>query len=106
MNILRNINSDFSAYTGTENYYRHLFGGLYTDEVMAIAEELHAHWLIDAVFSYGRKEEFQIWTLEVKDSQEVLTMKEDSDRPLIVKQDIPFTPLEAALPKTSTIALG
>lgn len=98
MNTLKNINSDFSVYTGTENYYRHLFGGLFTDGVRAVAEELHAYWLIDAIFSYlpvrqagNRKEEFQIWTLEVKDSQGVLTMKEDSNRPSIVRQDIPFT---------------
>lgn len=91
MHTLRSINSDFADYNGTENYYRHLFGGLFTDGVMAVAEKLHTHWLIDAVFSYNRKEDFQIWTLEVKDNEGILTMKEDSDMPCIVRQDIPFT---------------
>lgn len=56
-----------------------------------MAEKLQAYWLIDAVFSYGRKEKFQIWTLEVSDRKGFLPMREDSTSPFIVKQDIPYT---------------
>ena len=34
---------------------------------------------------------FQVWRLEVKDNQAVLTMKQDSGRPIEVEQKIPYT---------------
>ena len=91
MNTLHNINSDFSVYNGSEAFYKHWLCGIYTEGIKAVADDLNAYWLIDAVFSYNRKEEFQIWTLEVTDGKAVLTMKEDSDRPVKVRQEIPFT---------------
>ena len=59
--------------------------------VKFMAEKLQAYWLIDAVFSYGRKEEFQIWTLEVSDRKGFLSMREDTNCPFIVTQKIPYT---------------
>jgi len=91
MDTLIDLNLEFSGFTGSENFYRHWLGGIYTDGIMAVAEKFQAYWLIDAVFSYRRSEAFQIWTLEVKKRQGILTMKEDSDRKPLVKQFIPYT---------------
>jgi hypothetical protein len=57
-----------------------------------MAERGKAYWLIDAIASYRRKEPFQVWSLEVaEDKTAVLQMKEDSDKPSLVRQEIPFT---------------
>lgn len=83
---------------GTEQYYRHWLGYLYTDGVHHVAQEGGANWLLDAIFSYRRKEVFQIWELRVSsDKKAVLTMKEDSDKPFLVSQSFDYTdfPLES-----------
>ena len=82
---------------GTNNYYKHWMGIAYTDGVKEMAELAGAHWLIDAVASYRRKEPFQVWTLDVMLAENnrhhkcVLTMKEDSDCPVLVTQKIEYT---------------
>ena len=83
---------DLEQFTGTENYYKHLFSGwCYTDGVKYLAEKSQAYWLIDAIFSYRRKEPFQVWTLTKEGSKAVLTMVEDTDLPEKVRQEIPYT---------------
>lgn len=84
---------ELDMFTGTENYYKHWAGfGVYTDGVLYLAEKANAYWLLDAIFSYRRKESFQLWELKVnKDKSCILTMKEDSDSPILVKQEIEWT---------------
>ncbi len=82
---------ELNQFTGTENYYKHWLGKVYTDGVKYMAEKAGAYWLLDAIFSYRRKEPFQVWILKVKDSQAVLTMQEDTDAPVLVKQEIKYT---------------
>lgn len=83
---------DLCQFTGTEQYYKHWLGINYTDGVKFMAERGKAYWLIDAIASYRRKEPFQVWSLEVaEDKTAVLQMKEDSDKPALVRQEIPFT---------------
>ncbi len=92
-----NLSTDLNQFTGTENYYRHWMGCVFTDGVQYLAEQAGAYWLIDAVFSYRRREPFQVWTLKKNDDNSaVLTMQEDSGEPAKVRQTIPFTdfPLE------------
>lgn len=81
----------FAMSTGSLSYFRHITGGIYTEGVQNVAEIAGAYWLIDDIFSYARKEEIQFWTLEVKGAKAVLTMREDSDRPEIVRREIEFT---------------
>ena len=85
--------SDLSYFTGTVDYHRHWLGGVYTDGVQYLAEQAGAYWLIDAIFSYRRREPFQIWTLKknADDSGAVLTMQEDSGERAKVRQKIPYT---------------
>lgn len=95
------IESDLNQFTGTENYYRHpLTDCVYTDGVKYVAEEAGAYWLLDAIFSYRRKEPFQIWKLtvspevgpgDIRRTPAVLEMREDSDRPVLVRQEIEYT---------------
>ncbi len=78
--------------TGTETWTKHWAGfGTYTDGVRAIAETAEAFWLLDAIFSYRRKEQFQLWVLNVVDGKAILTMQEDSDLEPVVTQEINFT---------------
>ncbi|MFA5720380.1 MAG: DUF6876 family protein [Acholeplasmataceae bacterium] len=87
---MRDLNQEFSGYTGTDHYYRHMFGA-YTDGVCAMAEKFEAHWLLDIVFSYGIKESFQIWEIVSKDNKAVVTMKLDSEMTDVITQEIEFT---------------
>ena len=87
--------SDLEQFVGTEQYYKHWMPGLvFTDGVKYMAEVAGAYWLIDIVASYRRKEPFQIWELKVDKNAEpmaVVIMKEDSDQPELVRQEIPYT---------------
>lgn len=86
------IESIYAHATGTEAYHKlGLSPVVATDGVLAVCQHAGAFWLFDAITSYSRKEEFQIWELESKDRKAVLTMKEDSDQPILVRQDIGHT---------------
>ena len=84
-----------NQFTGTEHWYRHWLGILYTDGVKFLAEKAGAYWLIDAVASYQNKLKdvpFQIWTLVVnEDNSAILQMREDSDMPFRVEQYIKYS---------------
>lgn len=85
---------------GTEGYHYNKLHGknfVYTDGIKFLLEACDAYWLLDAIFSYKKTEEFQVWKLEVmKDKTAVLTMKEDTNAPVLVNQKIHYTtfPLE------------
>ena len=91
--------SDLDQFTGTEQYYRHTFGGKYTDGVRYLAKTAGAYWLIDAIFSHQCTPKimavpFQVWKLQKyawKDYQWVLTMREDKDAPRLVTQWIEYS---------------
>ena len=87
--------SDLEQFIGTTNWYKHTFGILFTDGIKYLADNAGAYWLIDAVASYQpehKDKPFQIWNLKVNDDNSaVLTMKEDSNKPIVVKQEIPYT---------------
>jgi len=91
----KNLNDEFKDYYGTQNYYRHWSGNTYTDGVKAMAEKFKAYWLIDVVFSYqtGKAKliPFQIWEINSKENKATVIMKEDTNEPILVKQEIKFT---------------
>ena len=88
---------DLNQFTGSEQY--HVLDSFKflkcTDGVAYLCKEGKAYWLIDAIASYHRKEPAQFWHLEVVDKKgkksAVLTMKEDSDQPILVTQKIGYT---------------
>jgi len=95
------LKEELEQFTGTINYYRHPLGIYYTDGVKYLADRAGAYWLIDNIVAWQVEEKvkrapFQIWELKVKDNEGMLTMKEDTNEPELVRQKIPFTdfPLE------------
>ena len=89
------IENDLQQFTGTEQYHKHWLGQVYTDGVQYMAARCGAFWLLDVVFSYHRKEPFQVWELKITENgngrQGVVTMVEDKNCPVLVRQEIPFT---------------
>lgn len=85
----------FAHAQGSGQFYRDpLTRLLYTDSIKMIADVAGAYWLITDIGSYQPKlktQEFQIWTLDVKDHKGTLTMREDSNQPILVKQEYQFT---------------
>ena len=87
---------------GTEHYFAHFTGLKFTDGVKGVADAAGAYWLIDIIGSYQnpdlKRVKFQVWNLKVNpDNSAVVTMREDSDKPILVKQEIHMTdfPLES-----------
>ena len=93
------LNDQFKGFTGTENYYKHWSGNVYTDGIKAMAKKFKAYWLIDVVFSYqtGRTRlyEFQVWEITSTGKKATVTMKEDTDEPILKRQHIGYTDFPA-----------
>lgn len=81
---------NLSAFSGTENYYKHLLGIYYTDGVKYLAQECQAYWLINAIATVQLADKikqnealqyFQLWKLDINLQQQVgvLTMEADTD---------------------------
>ena len=100
MKSVAEIRNNMAYAIGTEGYIKHALNRnlVFTDGVNQLREDADAYWLVDAIASYSRKEEFQLWELEVfADKTAVLTMKEDTNTPVLVEQKIHYTdfPLES-----------
>jgi hypothetical protein len=92
------LESNLAQCTGTQNYYKHWTGKMvYTDGIKTLQEGGQCGWLIDAIASYQGEDHvksvpFQLWEVKVNDDKTgVLTMREDSDRPIIVEQNLDYT---------------
>ena len=97
----REIQINIAQSRGTEKYIKssiwpHL---VFTDGINQLRQDADCFWLVDAIASHQREEEFQVWRLEVDKEKKtaVLTMKEDTGQPELVRQEIPYTdfPLES-----------
>lgn len=92
---IEKIKAQLQQFTGTENYYKHFTGIRYTDGVLFLAEELNCFWFLDIIASYQHKLRdvpFQIWKVQVnKDNTGLVTMREDSDQPIKIRQELKYT---------------
>ena len=102
---IEEMKRELNDFCGTQNYYKHFTGLVFTDGVKHLADRAGAYWLIDAVMSWQvdkkvRCAPFQIWRLKVLRSElgknknepmAVLEMNEDTDAPIIARQKIEFT---------------
>ena len=93
---IKDLNNEFTNFYGTENYYQHWTKkGVFTDGIKAMADRFKAYWLIDVVFSYQDKKigsiPFQVWSIVSTGDKATVEMKEDSDQPILVSQEIPLT---------------
>lgn len=87
---------DLAQFTGTEHWYKHFLGLLYTDGVKSLAEKAGAYWLIDAIASYlpiVRKtdNDFMVWELKTFDNKVTLIAKTDTDQSNSILHAIEFT---------------
>lgn len=86
--------SDINYFNGSENYYKHWLGILFTDGVKYVADEANAHWLIDAIASYQSKlknEEFQTWTLQQDTKHSWTLTATDGNERILAKQKIEYS---------------
>lgn len=92
------LKANLEMFIGSEDYHWHRMGQFsFTDGVKYLADKAQCYWLIDIVGSYLidskiRELPFQVWELKVnEDSSAKVTMREDTDLPVVVEQEIPFT---------------
>jgi len=94
MKSVEEITRNMAQAIGTQTYIKHISGAfVFTDGVNQLRADADCHWLVDAIASHRRKEYFQLWELktDLENKTAVLTMKEDSDRPELVRQEISYT---------------
>ena len=86
---------DLNQFTGTQTYY-YVFGKKITDGIRYLMDN-GAGWLVTDILAYQvekdiQKISFQVWELHVfLDKTAILTMAEDTNRPLIIKQKYSYT---------------
>ncbi|HUO08167.1 MAG TPA: hypothetical protein VM008_07705 [Phycisphaerae bacterium] len=95
------LRQNLQQFTGTENYYRHWYGLVYTDGIKYLIEHARCHWLLDAIASYQldlsehpdqRLHEMQFWKLTVQDNRgALLECVPDAGEPAAVSQLIEWT---------------
>jgi hypothetical protein len=95
------LRSALEGFVGTERYYKHFTGLLFTDGVYFLAKNAGAFWLIDVVASYQLQvlkepglRDFQLWTLKIGKvngmKNAVVTCERDTDD-VVLSQEIPYT---------------
>ncbi len=73
--------NELRQFSGTEHWYKHLSGYLYTDGVQYVAQEGGAYWLVDKILLTTRAknnlQEFGVWKLEVNQDKSATLVCED-----------------------------
>lgn len=98
--FMKNANDDLRDFTGTQDWYRHFTGLLFTDGVLAMAEKFQAFWLIDLVFSHQvtpevKAQPFQKWVLKRTEGDCFLAVADDGNGVVIAEQVIPYSDFAA-----------
>ncbi len=94
------LEEELDQFHGTLHYYKNFTGLRLTEGIKYLEERAECYWLIDLVGSYQPEfadVRFQLWEVEVVEGiSTLLTMREDTDKPVLVRQHVPFTdfPLE------------
>jgi len=95
----KDLQNELGYFTGSENYYKHWLGVIYTDGIKFLSDEAKSYWLIDAIASHQsnlKNEEFQTWTLTVNDDNSAILVADDGNGNVLTQEEIPYTdfPLE------------
>jgi hypothetical protein len=90
------IKEELDQFCGTEHYYKHLYGIVYTDGVKFLADECQCFWLISLVVSYQfepkiKAEEFQVYKLTVNADHSAKVEITDGNYKILATQEIEFT---------------
>lgn len=96
--------SELRQFTGSEHWYRHPINRavLYTDGAQYIAETAGAYWLLDEIALAQRyvkavaAEEFQTWTLTVRDDKTATLACDDGNGRILFTKKLEFTDFPAA----------
>ena len=97
--------ADLAQFTGSETFYRHPLNRkvVYTEGAHHVAEAGGAFWLLDEIAliqPYDPRvgaEDFQVWTLTVRQDHTAALVCEDGNGNIVFSKDILFTdfPLES-----------
>jgi len=87
--------SGLMQFYGTENWYKHLSGYLYTDGVRYVAQEGGAYWLVDKILFTTRVkknlQEFGVWKLTVNEDSSAVLVCEDGNYNELYREKIEWT---------------
>jgi hypothetical protein len=89
------LEDELEQFHGTTRYYKDFTGLLFTDGINYLADRADCYWLIVLVGSYQLELEdvpFQLWEVKVvEELSGLLTMREDTDEPVLARQHIACT---------------
>lgn len=86
---------DLDQFHGTDNYYKDYLGILLTDGVKFLAENCRCYWIVSDIASvyYAKLKDkpFLLCNLSINKDKAQLTIKEDTNTPILYKQDYGYT---------------
>jgi hypothetical protein len=85
---------------GTETWWKHPYGFLYTDSLMDFCEKHKAYWTLDVVGSYMsifNDFSFLVLYFDVEESHCRFYAREDTGLPNVVEQFIEYTDLDVSI---------
>ena len=92
---LSQILSSLSQFTGTAQYHKGMMTVNYTDGIKHLIKLAECNWLVEDISIVSKMRfqhiPFQIWTLQVQDGEGILTMKEDTNEPVLYRQEYSYT---------------
>lgn len=91
--------AELAQFTGSQTFYRHWANRrcVFTEGVHYLAERAHCYWLIDAILLVQpheprlKAEDFQVWTLTVREDRSAVLTCTDSNDNFVYAKDIPWT---------------
>jgi hypothetical protein len=87
-------------YFGSDSFWRHPYGLVYTDSVKDFCEINQAYWTLDVIGSYIavlRSYDFVIIYFDVSDSKCSFYVKEDTGLPDVIHQEIEYTDMPVSV---------
>lgn len=88
------------CYHGTDTYWKHPLGLLYTDSLKDFCAEKAAYWTLDVVASYLpqlSQYEFLVVYFDVEQGKCSFHVHEDTGMPDVIRQEIPYTDLKESI---------
>jgi hypothetical protein len=87
-------------FCGTDTYWKHPLGFVYTDSMKDFCRKHKAYWILDIIGSYMpqfKKYDFLVLTFDVVDKTCTFYAKEDTYQPHIVEQFFEITDMDVSI---------